>query len=82
MRNPVPGVARWYGISGQFGTGANMSFRREVFERVGLFDPALDVGTASNGGGDLKMYFRLLKGGYTLVYRAAGARLASTPQRL
>lgn len=39
--------------AGRFGTGANMAFRRSVFNRIGLFDPALDVGTVTNGGGDL-----------------------------
>lgn len=54
--------------AGRFGTGANMAFRRALFERIGVFDPALDVGTPSDGGGDLEMYFRLLQEGYTLVY--------------
>lgn len=54
--------------AGMFGTGANMAYRRDVFERIGYFDPALDVGTATNGGGDLEMFFRVLKEGYTLVY--------------
>ena len=31
------------------GTGANMAYRRSVFEQIGLFDPALDVGTVTNG---------------------------------
>jgi GT2 family glycosyltransferase len=35
---------------------------------IGPFDPALDVGTLTNGGGDLEMFFRVLKEGYTLVY--------------
>lgn len=60
-------AARFAG-SGQFGTGANMAFRKTLFDRVGLFDPALDVGTATNGGGDLEMFFRVLKGGGTLLY--------------
>ncbi len=54
--------------AGQFGTGANMAFRRSVFDRIGFFDPALDVGTPTNGGGDLDLYFRVLKAGYALVY--------------
>ena len=54
--------------AGQFGTGANMSYRRSLFERIGCFDPALDVGTVTNGGGDLEMFFRVLKEGHTLVY--------------
>lgn len=61
-------AATRHGGSGRFGTGANMAFRRRVFDRVGLFDPALDVGTVTNGGGDLDMFFRVLKHGGTLVY--------------
>jgi glycosyltransferase involved in cell wall biosynthesis len=51
------------------GAGANMAFRREIFERVGLFDPALDVGTPANGGGDLDMFFRVAASGATASYR-------------
>ncbi|MFW2439119.1 MAG: glycosyltransferase family 2 protein [Arenicellales bacterium] len=54
--------------AGQFGTGANMAYRKIVFEKVGVFDPALDVGTVTNGGGDLEMFFRVLEEGYMLVY--------------
>jgi glycosyltransferase involved in cell wall biosynthesis len=54
--------------TGQFGTGANMAYRRSLFERIGGFDPALDVGTVTNGGGDLEMFFRVLQEGHTLVY--------------
>ncbi|HSU49435.1 MAG TPA: glycosyltransferase, partial [Segetibacter sp.] len=54
--------------TGQFGTGANMAFRRSLFNKAGLFDPALDVGTITNGGGDLEMFFRVLKEGHMLVY--------------
>ncbi|MBZ0297734.1 MAG: glycosyltransferase [Anaerolineae bacterium] len=57
-----------YGGAGQYGAGANMAFRRGVFDHLGLFDPALDVGTVTNGGGDLEMFFRVLAEGYTLVY--------------
>jgi O-antigen biosynthesis protein len=65
-----PGVrsATLYGGSGKFGTGANMAFRRSLFDAIGCFDPALDVGTVTNGGGDLDIFFRVLKEGYTLVY--------------
>lgn len=61
-------VASLYGGAGMFGTGANMAYRRSVFNQVGAFDPALDVGTITNGGGDLEMFFRILKAGHTLVY--------------
>ncbi|HKW60244.1 MAG TPA: glycosyltransferase [Candidatus Dormibacteraeota bacterium] len=54
--------------AGQFGTGANMAFRRSVLKKLGPFDPALDVGTVTNGGGDLDMFFRSLVEGHTLVY--------------
>jgi len=60
-----------HGGTGKFGTGASMAFRRSIFERVGLFDPALDVGTPTNGGGDLDMFFRVLKAGRILVYEPA-----------
>jgi O-antigen biosynthesis protein len=54
--------------AGKFGTGANMAFRRSLFERIGGFDPALDVGTPADGGGDLEMYFRVLQEGFVLVH--------------
>ena len=61
-------VASLYGLSGMFGTGANMAYRRNLFDKVGFFAPALDVGTVTNGGGDLEMFFRILKEGFLLVY--------------
>jgi GT2 family glycosyltransferase len=61
-------VALEHGGAGKFGTGANMAYRRSLFDRIGPFDTALDVGTVTNGGGDLEMFFRVLKEGYTLVY--------------
>lgn len=54
--------------AGKFGTGANMAYRRSLFDRIGNFDPALGVGTVTQGGEDLEMFFRLLQEGYTLVY--------------
>lgn len=57
--------------AGKFGTGANMAYRRAVFVKIGEFDPALDVGTVTNGGGDLEMFFRVLEEGHTLVYEPA-----------
>ena len=60
---------RWeYYGAGQFGTGANMAYRRSLFDQIGYFDRALDVGTVTNGGGDLDMFFRVLVEGHTLVY--------------
>lgn len=57
--------------AGEFGTGANMAFRRRLFAEIGLFDPALDVGTVTNGGGDLDIYFRTLIEKHTLAYEPA-----------
>jgi O-antigen biosynthesis protein len=65
----VGGEGAWHDAnSGKFGTGANMAFRRDLFEQIDGFDPALDVGTPTNGGGDLDMLFRVLKEGHELVY--------------
>lgn len=61
-------AATWHAGAGKFGTGANMAYRRSVFNEIGFFDPALDVGTVTNGGGDLEMFFRVLKEGHPLVY--------------
>ena len=54
-----------------FGVGANMAFRREVFDRVGLFDVALDVGTPSGSGGDLELLHRIVARGHTILYEPA-----------
>jgi glycosyltransferase involved in cell wall biosynthesis len=56
------GVPAW-----EIGAGANMAFRREVFERVGDFDPRLDVGAAGCSG-DSEMWYRLLAAGMTCQY--------------
>lgn len=61
-------VADIHGGTGKFGTGANMAYRLRLFDKIGYFDPALDVGTVTNGGGDLEMFFRVVKEGYALVY--------------
>lgn len=48
--------------------GANMAFRREVFERVGLFDVRLGAGTFFAGGEDIEFFYRAMKAGYKMVY--------------
>ena len=66
---PLGQAMHWSDLgTGNLGTGANMAFRRSVFQQVGGFDPALDVGTATQGAGDLELFFRILKAGYPLVY--------------
>ncbi len=60
---------RWFDLgTGNLGTGANMAFRKSVFDEIGGFDPALDVGTATHGAGDLEMFLRVLKAGHAFVY--------------
>lgn len=55
----------------QYGVGANMAFRAKVFEAVGNFDPALDVGTPTRGAGDIEMFHRILAKGYSTFYDAS-----------
>jgi GT2 family glycosyltransferase len=67
----APGEAgRRLGV-GEWGTGANMAFRRTALERVGGFDPALDVGTATGGGGDHDAFHRVLAAGLLVRYEPA-----------
>lgn len=61
-------AASVFGGTGGAGTGANMAFRRKPFLALGGFDPALDVGTATGGGGDLEAFFRVVASGALLVY--------------
>ena len=56
---------------GEWGTGANMAFRRTRLEHVGGFDPALDVGTITGGGGDLDAFHRVLAAGLLVRYEPA-----------
>ena len=55
----------------RWGVGANMAFRRRVFAQIGMFDPALDVGTATRGAGDLEFFFRVVSSGFVLRYEPA-----------
>ncbi|RNI24543.1 glycosyltransferase family 2 protein [Rufibacter latericius] len=51
----------------EIGAGANMAFRKSVFEEVGYFDELLDVGAAGCNG-DSEMWFRILAQGHTIHY--------------
>jgi glycosyltransferase involved in cell wall biosynthesis len=53
---------------GRLGTGCNMAFRKIVFDRVGFFDEALDMGTLVEGGGDLDMFARVMSSGLVVAY--------------
>jgi glycosyltransferase involved in cell wall biosynthesis len=53
---------------GEFGAGANMSMDRQFVLGLGGFDEALDTGRPLPGGGDLDIFYRVLRGGRPLVY--------------
>ena len=53
---------------GIFGTGCNMAFRRDVLRAMGGFDEALDTGAPLPGGGDLDIFYRIIRAGHVLVY--------------
>jgi GT2 family glycosyltransferase len=53
--------------AGMFGAGCNMAFSRRVLLRLGGFDDALDTGAPLPGGGDLDMFYRVVRAGYSLV---------------
>jgi glycosyltransferase involved in cell wall biosynthesis len=48
--------------------GANLAFRRELFDRVGLFDVRLGAGTFFAGGEDIEFIYRTLMAGYKFYY--------------
>jgi GT2 family glycosyltransferase len=50
------------------GSGCSLAVRREAVQRLGGFDPALDLGSALPGGGDHDIMWRLLQSGYHVIY--------------
>lgn len=64
----LPGNPLYPCGAGIFGTGGNMAFRRGVLLELGGFDEALDTGRPLPGGGDLDMYYRIIRAGHALVY--------------
>ncbi|MFB1297368.1 glycosyltransferase family 2 protein [Mycobacterium sp. pW049] len=56
---------------GRFGTGANFAVRRDRILELGGFDEALGAGTASQGGEDLDIFFRVLTAGDILATEPA-----------
>ena len=53
----------------QYGVGCNMAFRKSALLAIGGFDPALDVGTPTGGGGDLDVFQRIVEADGAIVYR-------------
>jgi GT2 family glycosyltransferase len=65
-------MSDWQTIRTQaVGVGANMAFRRRVFDRVGEFDEALGAGTLTLGAEDLDFFHRVLGAGLTICYEPA-----------
>jgi GT2 family glycosyltransferase len=59
--------------AGRFGAGANMSLRRHLVLDLGGFDEALDTGRPLPGGGDLDIFFRVIRSGAVLLYEPQAA---------
>lgn len=54
--------------SGNLGAGCNMAFDRVLLCSLGGFDEALDTGAPLPGGGDLDIFYRVLRSGRTMIY--------------
>ena len=64
----LPDIPYYPCAAGIFGAGANMAFVRDVLLKIGGFDEALDTGSSLPGGGDLDIWYRVIRAGYPLVY--------------
>ena len=54
--------------AGIVGAGCNMAFDRSLLVSIGGFDEALDTGAPLPGGGDLDIFYRVLRSGRTMAY--------------
>lgn len=54
--------------AGIFGAGCNMAFRRALLLEIGGFDDALDTGRPLPGGGDLDIFYRVVRSGAPFIY--------------
>ncbi len=55
--------------AGIFGTGANMAFQRRILNILNGFDEALDTGPPLPAAGDQDIFYRLIRRGYSIVYK-------------
>ena len=67
----LPGHSLYPAVPAIMGTGANMAFQRDILRKLGGFDEALDTGAPLPGGGDLDIFYRVIRGGYSLQYEPA-----------
>lgn len=54
--------------AGDVAMGANMAFRRQLFEEIGLFDVRLGAGRFFAGGEESELFYRALKAGHYMLY--------------
>jgi glycosyltransferase involved in cell wall biosynthesis len=54
--------------AGIFGAGCNMAFDRGTLLSLGGFDEALDTGAPLPGGGDLDIFYRVVRASHALIY--------------
>jgi len=54
--------------AGILGAGCNMAFDRALLTGLGGFDEALDTGAPLPGGGDLDIFYRVLRSGRPMIY--------------
>lgn len=64
----------------EVGIGANMAFRRCIFEKIGEFDPVLDIPGITESGGDLEMFGRILLSGFPILYEPQAIATYPIPQ--
>jgi len=66
--NTLPGHTLYPAVPSIFGTGANMGFQRDILRKLGGFDRALDNSVYPSQGGDLDVFYRVIRAGYSLQY--------------
>lgn len=54
--------------AGMLGAGCNMAFDVELLRSIGGFDEALDTGAPLPGGGDLDIFYRVIRTGRPVIY--------------
>jgi glycosyltransferase involved in cell wall biosynthesis len=58
-------------VAGRVGAGANAIFRRDAFERIGLFAEDLGPGTPARAADDTDIFCRILDAGYRIAFDPA-----------